>query len=957
MDKETNPGAAEITSKIGKQGIQQGGIDFKNNKDIYKGDVQTFLSKINVDTQKGLTEEQVKEKTEIFGENVLREKKKKSTFQKILDQFKDFMVIILIIASVISGLLGELVDSIVIIAIVIVNAILGVVQEGKAEKAIEALQKMSAPNAKVIRNNELVVIPSSQIVPGDVCILEAGDIVPADMRLIESSSLKAEEASLTGESVPVEKMHNAMIVNNASLGDRVNMCFMSTAITYGRGKGIVVATGIYSEIGSIADRLQDIKEEPTPLQRNLNELGKWLGIICLAVCAVVFAHGVIMGGEVIEVFLTAVSLAVAAIPEGLPAVVTIVLALGMRRMADKHAIMKQLLAVETLGSVDVICSDKTGTLTQNEMTVTRAWCDNLVYQLTGRGYGPKGELLDAQDEPLGKIDTKSPLYKLFQIAALCNDAKLVKGSGDMYSIIGDPTEGAMVVGSEKAGISSEQVTKKHPRKADLPFDSDRKMMTTFHEGIHEEGVITSYTKGGPDVVLVNCETILTAAGIIPLTDQMRQTILQNNIELASSALRVLAFAFKEHSSDISFNAEKSMTFVGLMGMIDPERPEAKDAIALCTSAGIRAVMITGDYRETAVAIAKNLGLMKEGFGVMTGPELDTVTDEELLIIVEKTAVYARVSPDHKVRIVTALRQNGHIASMTGDGVNDAMALKRADIGVAMGITGTEVAKGTANMILTDDNFATIVEAVREGRIIYSNIRKFVGFLLSCNVGEILVIFITSILLGPKFAPLLPIQLLWLNLVTDSFPALALGREQGEKDIMEEKPRNSKESIINKPMIYAIVVQSLAIFVAVFAAFRVGMIMYPVSSSSNLTFIEIVQKFFSLNSLDPNVFEPSMHARTFAFVTLISAELLRAFSCRSEHASVFKLGFFSNRYLSYASLLSIVLVLLVVYVPFLQPVFSTNALSLSDWGIVAGFAMIPFVVGEIYKLIRRQLVKA
>ena len=911
-------------------------IDFKNNKDIYKGDLAAFLTAVGVDPQKGLSDAEVRQKTAVFGENILREKKKKPFFAKILDQFKDFMVIILIIASAVSGALGEWVDAIVIIAIVIINAILGVVQEGKAEKAIAALQKMSAPNAKVIRNGQTTVIPASKVVPGDVCILDAGDIVPADMRLIESSSLKAEEASLTGESVPVEKAYQTVITNRVPLGDRVNMCFMSTAITYGHGKGIAVATAAYSEIGSIADRLQDIKEEATPLQRNLNELGKWLGIICLGVCAVVFAHGVLLGGRIIDVFMTAVSLAVAAIPEGLPAVVTIVLALGMKRMADKNAIVKQLLAVETLGSVDVICSDKTGTLTQNEMTVTRAWCDNEAYQLTGQGYEPKGEILNARNEPVGEVDHGSPLYKLFQIGVLCNDAKLVKGEGDMYSIIGDPTEGAMVVGSEKAGISSESIAMEHPRKDDLPFDSDRKMMTTFHEGIHQDGVLTSYTKGGPDVVLANCDTILTAEGIVPLTDAMRTAVSENNRALASAALRVLAFALKEHSSEISFEAEKTMTFVGLMGMIDPERPEARDAIALCTSAGIRAVMITGDYKETAVAIAKNLGLMKEGFGVMSGPELDAVSDEELRVIVEKTAVYARVSPDHKVRIVTALRQNGHIASMTGDGVNDAMALKRADIGVAMGITGTEVAKGTANMILTDDNFATIVEAVREGRIIYSNIRKFVGFLLSCNVGEILVIFITSILLGPRFAPLLPIQLLWLNLVTDSFPALALGREQGEKDIMKEKPRSSKETIINRSMIQAIAVQSIAIFAAVFGAFMVARLLYPDIETANSS----------------NLFEPSSHARTYAFVTLILAELLRAFSCRSEHASVFRLGFFSNRYLSYASLLSVALVITVVYVPFLQPIFSTNALTMADWGVIAGFAMIPFLSGEGHKLVKR-----
>lgn len=910
--------------------------DLIDSKDIYKGDTETFISKMKVDLSRGLTNDEAAQRMELYGENILREKKKKSNLQKILDQFKDFMVIVLIIASIVSGLLGEWVDAIVIIAIVIVNAILGVVQEGKAEKAIAALQKMSAPNAKIIRNGELTVVPASLVVPGDICVIEAGDIIPADMRLIESSSLKAEEASLTGESVPVEKSHSVVIDHSASLGDRVNMCFMSTAVTYGRGKGIVVATGKDSEIGSIADRLQDIKEESTPLQRNLNELGKWLGIICLIVCAVVFAHGVIMGGDILDVFMTAVSLAVAAIPEGLPAVVTIVLALGMRRMADKNAIMKQLLAVETLGSVDVICSDKTGTLTQNEMTVTRVWCDNAVYQLTGQGYSPKGDIINIKGEKT-ELDSASPLYRLFHIGTLCNDAKLVKGDGDMYSIIGDPTEAAMVVGSEKAGISSDIMTERHPRAGDLPFDSERKMMTTFHEGLHEEESVTSYTKGGPDVVLSNCSTFLTSNGIIPLTTELREIITKNNQELAKAALRVLAFAFKENSSDISFEAEKDMTFVGLMGMIDPERPEARDAIALCTRAGIRAVMITGDYKDTAVAIAQNLGLMTDGFGVMTGPELDLISDEELLSIVEITSVYARVSPDHKVRIVKALRRNGHIASMTGDGVNDAMALKQADIGVAMGITGTEVAKGTANMILTDDNFATIVTAVREGRIIYSNIRKFVGFLLSCNVGEILVIFITSILLGPNFVPLLPIQLLWLNLVTDSFPALALGREKGEKDIMDEKPRKLKDKIINKAMIYSVAIQSIAIFIAVFGAFQIGRIIYPDVMIAGTSF-----------------YEPSAMARTFAFATLIVAELLKAFTFRSETASVFSLGFFKNKYLSYACLLSFILLLIVVYVPFLQPVFSTMPLLLNDWAIVAGFAIVPFTAGETYKLIRRRI---
>jgi len=909
-----------------------------NMKEVYKGDLGSFVTQSGVDPQTGLSSEEAGLRLEQYGRNVLREKEKKTFFMKILDQFKDFMVIILIVASVVSGILGEWVDALVIIAIVIINAILGVVQEGKAEKAIEALQKMSAPNARVIRNKELKIIPASEIVPGDICVMEAGDIVPADIRLIESSSLKAEEASLTGESVPVEKDADILVTKDVSIGDRTNMCFMSTAITYGRAKGIVVATGCHSEIGSIADRLQDIQEEATPLQKNLNQMGKWLGIICLIVCAIVFIMDILKGGDPMESFMTAVALAVAAIPEGLPAVVTIVLALGMKRMADKNAIMKQLLAVETLGSVDVICSDKTGTLTQNEMTVTRVWCDNAVCQITGSGYDPHGDVLNDRDESF-RVEENSPLNVLFQIGALCNDAKMTGNPQENnYGIIGDPTEGAMVVAAEKTGISVAELSVRFPRVNELPFDSDRKMMTTYHYGIRQGDAMTSYTKGAPDIILANCDTILTSKGVVALTDEMRSTVLHNNSELANAALRVLAFSYKEESDEISFKTEAGMTFVGLMGMIDPERPEAKDAIILCTQAGIRAVMITGDYKDTAVAIARNLGMMKEKTGVMTGPELDKISDEELMKVVEETVVYARVSPEHKVRIVTALRENGHIVSMTGDGVNDAMALKRADIGVAMGITGTEVAKGTANMILTDDNFATIVSAVKEGRIIYSNIRKFVGFLLSCNVGEILVIFITTMILGPKFSPLLPIQLLWLNLVTDSFPALALGQEAGEKDIMDEKPRKSKEPIIDRKMIGSIVVQSIAIFGAVFGAFMAGRHFYP-------------------DVMNDGILEPSNAARTFAFITLICAELLRAFSCRSEHASVFRLGFFKNRTLTYAVLLSLGLVLLVAFVPFLQTIFKTTALAWTDWTVIAGFAFVPFVFGEGYKLILRIIKKS
>jgi P-type Ca2+ transporter type 2C len=913
---------------------------YSNIPNAYKGDLSQFLKDSKTSPEHGLTTDEANRRRAVFGENVLREKKERSFIQKILDQFKDFMVLILIIASVVSGALGEWVDALVILAIVVVNAILGVVQEGKAEKAIAALQKMSAPNAKVIRNGELTVIPAGEIVPGDICMLEAGDIIPADMRLIDSTSLKIEEASLTGESVPAEKDAQMVFTEDTTLGDRLNMGYMSTAVTYGHGKGLVVATSSASEIGSIAEQLQDIREEATPLQRNLNQLGKILGILCLIVCGIVFVQGILMKGEVLQVFMTAVSLAVAAIPEGLPAVVTIVLALGMKRMADKNAIMKQLLAVETLGSVDVICSDKTGTLTQNEMTVTRLWADSRLYAVTGSGYQPDGTILDQDGKPVGRPEAETPLDILFRIASLCNDARIIEDKNE-YSIIGDPTEGAVAVAATKAGIENETLQKKYPRITDLPFDSQRKMMTTFHHLTDPSRNIikVSYTKGAPDIILKNCSQILTSDGPVILTDAMRTAIMDQNKEMAQSALRVLGFSYKDNTEEGLPESETQMVFVGLMGMIDPERPEARDAIALCNRAGIRAIMITGDFKETAMAIAKNLGLMKAEDQVMTGPELDNVSDQEMPKVVDQVAVYARVSPEHKVRIVTALRKNGHIAAMTGDGVNDAMALKRADIGVAMGITGTEVAKGTANMILTDDNFATIVTAVEEGRIIYSNIRKFVGFLLSCNVGEILVIFITSIVLGPRFIPLLPIQLLWLNLVTDSFPALALGREPGEPDIMDAKPRSIKARIVDRAMGSSILTQSIAIFFAVFAAFQTGRFLYPDVMNDAGGFLG-----------------PSMKARTFAFVTLICAELLRAFSCRSEHASVFRLGIFKNKTLSYAVLISFTLMLVVIYTPFLQPIFSTTTLLGSDWLIIISFALIPFVAGEFHKFIIRRLRK-
>ena len=651
------------------------------NQEPYQELLDDLIVRLGVDPQHGLTSGQAAKLLAQYGPNALSEKKKQTMLQKLIAQFKDVMVLILIAASVVSAFLGEYIDASVIIAIVLINAILGVVQEGRAEKAIEALKKMTSPQARVLRDGQQKLVAAAELVPGDVILLEAGDIVPADLRLLESQSLKAEEASLTGESVPVEKNAAAVLPEKTALGDRDNMVFMSTPVTYGKGRGIVVGTGSATEIGRIADKLQAIVEEVTPLQRNLNQLGKWLGIICLSVSAIVFLQGVLLGGDVLDMFMTAVSLAVAAIPEGLPAVVTIVLALGMKRMADHHAIVKKLLAVETLGCVDVICSDKTGTLTQNEMTVTRLYAADQLLDVTGIGYSTAGELVDHEDGSQDPISAE--IRRLLEIGLLCNDAALVTKEDGSAGILGDPTEGSLIVVAAKAGFDRKELNQAYPRVGDLPFDSERKMMTTFHTGFADAPLV-SLTKGAPDIILNRCSSIMTVEGITPLTALLRQEVLEINSEMAQSALRVLAFAFRTHPGDDRANAETGMTLVGLMGMIDPARPEARAAIALCQKAGIRAVMITGDYRDTAVAIANDLGLRKPDDQVLAGQEIDELDDKQLREAVEHTSVYARVSPDHKVRIVTALRANNHIASMTGDGVNDAMALKSADIGVAMG---------------------------------------------------------------------------------------------------------------------------------------------------------------------------------------------------------------------------------------------------------------------------------
>ncbi|MFW5986369.1 MAG: cation-translocating P-type ATPase, partial [Halanaerobiales bacterium] len=757
----------------------------------YTMNIDTLNEKLNTSQEKGLSSDEVSNRLQKDGYNELEKEEGTTLWDRIIAQISDFLVIILIAAAVVSGLLGEIVDAIVIIGIVIVNAVLGVIQESRAERALEALQEMSAPEVDVIRNGQNTTIPSRELVRGDVVLLRAGDFVPADVRLVEVSNLKVDESSLTGESVPVDKQADAILEPDTPLGDRSNSAFMGTVVNYGRGKGLVVDTGMDTELGKIAGMIESYEEEKTPLQQKLESLGKWLGLTVLAICALVFVLGTLRGQNVLEVFLTSVSLAVAAIPEGLPAVVTIVLALGMQRMVKRHAIVRKLLAVETLGTTTVICSDKTGTLTQNEMTVIGAYADGEEIEVTGSGYNPVGDFrIDNKSVDLKKLPG---LNLLLTIGILCNDARLSRKE-NTWQIMGDPTEGALVVAAEKAGNTQSKLEELYPRVDELPFDSRRKRMTTINKYESGDSPYTAMVKGAPDVILNLATYYQEGVEVKPLTEEKKKEILNINSEMAGNALRVLAGAYRPiaeiPSEDKSEEIEDRLIFVGLYGMIDPPREEVKDAVGLCQKAGIKTKLITGDYADTALAVAKELEITGPEGIALTGTELEKMSDEELTDRVEEVDVYARVSPEHKVRIVEALKTKGHITAMTGDGVNDALALKRADIGVAMGITGTDVAKETAEMVLTDDNFASIVSAVEEGRVIYSNIRKFVYFLLSCNVGEIFLILFSMLLGWP--IPLVPVQILWVNLVTDAFPALALGMEEGEPHIMDIPPRDTDE---------------------------------------------------------------------------------------------------------------------------------------------------------------------
>jgi Ca2+-transporting ATPase len=923
---------------------------------------EEVLTKLGTLADKGLTSEEVQERMAIYGPNQLREAPPVSFWQMLWDQFNNFVVIMLIVAAVISAVLGDWVESAAIMAIVILNAALGVIQEQRAEQALAALRKLASPDAHVIRNGSRVVIPSHQLVPGDVVLLEAGNYIPADIRLLEAVNLRIEEAALTGESVPVQKDASLRLEQEIPLGDRKNTAFMGTLVNYGRGKGIVVSTGMYTQIGLIAEMLQSVEQEPTPLQQRLDQLGKTLGIAALVICGMVFLLGWARGYEPLEMFMIAVGLAIAAVPEGLPAVVTISLALGMREMIKRHALIRRLSSVETLGSATVICSDKTGTLTQNEMTVTRLWVDGQTIDITGAGYSPEGDFL-VDGKLVNLVQYPAALTALW-IAALNNDASIemsgASGEKRTYRMVGDPTEGSLLVAAAKAGASLEDLNRDYPRIQEVPFDSERKRMLTLHElqnpqpddispiNYHERREWKAVlVKGAPDLVLNLCSSYQNMADqVLPLSEAQRMRILISNDQMTQDALRVLGLAYRivqdvEGVDDLK-QLEQDLVFVGLIGMIDPPRTEVPPALKKGRQAGIRTVMITGDYPNTARAIAESIGLLEPGHQVLTGPDLNKMDEVTLQSEVAYTDVFARVSPEHKMRIVEALRARDEVVAMTGDGVNDAPAIKRADIGVAMGITGTDVAKESADMVLTDDNYASIVSAVEQGRIIYANIRKFVFFLLSSNVAEIMIIFLATLAGLPT--PLTVIQLLWLNLLTDGAPALALAMEKGDPDVMERAPRPKTEPIINRSMRLGIGIQTITQTGSVLTAFGLGLWWYITAGGQAVADINPLTLILRYDWRGVDV----QTAETMAFVTLSLCELFRAYTVRSERASLFRQGIFSNRYMQYAVSLSIILLMLVVNLPFLQPIFNTHFLSFNQWLVVLGLALIPAISEEITK---------
>ena len=862
-------------------------------------DKTELLKELATDEKLGLSEKSAAELLQKHGQNKLTEKKKKTTLERFLDQFKDVMILILIAAAIISFTIvcieknwGELFEPMLILLIVILNAVMGVYQEGKAEKALDALKNMSAPHARVIRDGSEKVIDASLLVPGDIIKLEAGDFVPADARLLESTSIKSEESALTGESVPSEKDALSEVAENAPIGDRTNMVFSGCSITYGNATAVVTGTGMNTEMGKIANLLDGEGDSQTPLQKKLADLGKYLGIVAIAACAVIFIVGLVSKTmKPLEIFMTAVSLAVSAIPEGLPAIVTIVLSIGVQRMVKKNALIRRLPAVETLGSASIICSDKTGTLTQNRMTLVKAY-------------------LDGADTTEDITDNNSDAVRnLLKLGTLCSDGSVIFTDGKEQHI-GDPTETSIVFAAHRNGMEKEALNDSYPRLAGIPFDSDRKLMTTVN---NIDGRLTVIVKGAFDMMATRCIN-----GDIEKAREFTESMSRDALRVLAVGTKIIDTIPDELTSE---EIENGLTFVGLVGMIDPPRPEAKVAVATCRKAGIKPVMITGDHVVTASAIAKEIGILEDGDMAITGAELDLMTDSELDAKVEKISVYARVSPENKIRIVKAWQRRGQVVSMTGDGVNDAPALKAADIGCAMGITGTDVAKGAADMTLTDDNFATIVDAVREGRGIYANIKKVVGFLLGTNIGEVVTVFF-AMLIWHK-TPLLSMQLLWINLVTDSLPAIALGMEPVEKDVMDKKPKPKNEGIFANGLGLRIILQGIMFGVLTLLAFWLGMTYTPAGV------------------------DPLAAGQTMAFMTLSLSQVLQSFNMRSDK-SIFAIGPFTNKKLNLAVLASLLLVLLLLFTP-VGIAFGIVALSWQLYLVALGLVFVPTVIMELSKL--------
>lgn len=891
-----------------------------HSKKWYQYSIREVLQILLTDEYVGLNQQEAEKRKEQYGLNQLTEGEQISAVHLLLNQFKDFMVLVLLAATLISGLLGEYIDAIAIIAIVVINALLGFFQEYRAERSLQALKQLSAPTANVIRNGMQMKIAARDLVPGDIVLLESGDRVPADIRLLQSRNLYVEESALTGESVPVLKQDKRIIRDNIALGDQSNLAFMGTSVVRGYAKGVVIATGMNTEMGKIAHLLESTESTQTPLAHRMESLGKVLIVIALILTAVVVVTGILHGHNAYEMLLAGVSLAVAAIPEGLPAIVTISLALGVQRMIKRRAIVRKLAAVETLGCASIICTDKTGTLTQNKMTVTKIYANGEVWDVTGSGYEPHGsiyrnnELLDVHHRMLRRI---------VEIGLLCNHATLYQNDKGKWEIKGDPTEGSLLVLAAKAGLWKEDLLHSWQFLKENPFDSSRKMMSTLYT--NDSGVQLVAVKGAPEVILRKCEYILDHDRVIPLSDEKRNQIETQNNEFAQNALRVIALAYKEVSKDSQVderNMEENLTFVGLVGMMDPPREEVPEAIATCQSAGVRVVMITGDHKLTATTIAKQIGILPENGLTITGEELDQMSEEEFASIIDRIYVYARVSPENKLKIVQTLQKKGHVVAMTGDGVNDAPAIKASDIGVSMGNTGTDVAKEASAIVLADDNFATIKAAIEEGRSIYDNIRKFVRYLLASNVGEILVMFFAMLLALPL--PLLPLQILWVNLVTDGLPALALGLDQPERDTMRQPPRARKESIFARGLGWKIVSRG----------FLIGFV-------TLLIFMIVLDSGASVET-----------AQTMAFSTLVVAQLIHVFDCRSEK-SIFHRNPFQNVYLLLAVLSSFLLMIAVIYWDPAQVIFKTVDLTFIQWIWVFIFAAIPtFLAGFIGILLGR-----